>query len=90
MNVQNAKDREPRMMNNAYSNFVYNTFAPLERTPGRPSKAVDRGDWLRRFLLAVRPRWSVQDQFRVGSDEGTLDQECKGDGPWDRGRGALD
>ena len=31
--------------------------------------------WLGRFLVAVRPRWSMRDQFRAGTDVGTSDQE---------------
>ena len=31
--------------------------------------------WLGRFLVAVHPRWSMRDQFRAGTDVGTLDQE---------------
>ena len=31
--------------------------------------------WLGRFLVAVRPRWSMRDQFRAGTDRGTSDQE---------------
>ena len=31
--------------------------------------------WLGRFLVAVRPRWSMRDQFRAGPDLGTSDQE---------------
>ena len=31
--------------------------------------------WLGRFLVAVRPRWTMRDQFRVGTEEGTSDQE---------------